>query len=60
MKYFLQVRNSPQWRQCEWEDIRQEKRQSKPKVGVGIVAPFGIRKKSIIAIGHCLGVDMSC
>jgi hypothetical protein len=30
------------------------------KLGVGIVAPFGISTKSILAIGHCLGVDMSC
>jgi hypothetical protein len=54
------VRTSPLWWHFEWEDSRQKKRQSKPKVGVGIVAPFGISTKSILAIGHCLGVDMSC
>ncbi len=54
------MRTSPLRRQFEWEDTRQKKRPSKPKVGVGIVAPFGINTKSIIAIGHCLGVDTSC
>ncbi len=57
---FLQVRTSPLKRQFEWEDTRQKKRRSKPKVGVGIVASFGISTKFIITIGHCLGVNMSC
>jgi hypothetical protein len=57
---FLHMRTSPLWRHFEWEDTRQKKRQSKPKVGVGIVAPFGINTKSITTIEHCLGVDMSC